>query len=272
MPSTSHARCRRCGKVRHKIARRNLCRLCWLAEKSSVTEKWRAIKARRAQRRAIAESFESLETVMIETNDDQPAPKTAADFFTMIRTGTLPAEQRQEAIDTIRHEGVPARGTPERGLYMGLFVENPGRKPRQDGLKQFRYQPIQSLKAEDVAEIIRLYEDRTIPMMEIAAAYNIHRATLYRILEKHGVSQRSVRGGKMVSNVNDSGHFEPPVWVPGPVIPLVQQTPPAEGTSWLVEFTLRERQFIAAATLEEAITRFRERKGPAPVIIHVQQA
>jgi transposase-like protein len=52
VPSTSHAKCRRCGAIRHKHARANLCRLCWLKEKAQKEQRWRDVKQSRHERDA----------------------------------------------------------------------------------------------------------------------------------------------------------------------------------------------------------------------------
>lgn len=179
MPSTSHARCRKCGGIRHKVARLNLCRTCWLEEEPSLRQQWRDIKARRAARR-FAE-VQQLELAMANpTPSTEPEPEAetngtlpgGSELFALIRNGQLPDDRRAEAIATIQREGVPPMGTPERALYMTLFV----RHAEPDNARE--------------ALIERLYTDSDAQLVEIYRALDMDQNELDRVRRRRGFGYR----------------------------------------------------------------------------------
>lgn len=137
MATTSHAKCRNCGQIRHKISRLNLCRECWLQTKPQIKERWRSIKSRRLLRRAVEEVLaaraeapehfeqEELQLTVADTPSETAQNGTMRDLFESIRNKSLPKDMYSTAIERIRAEGVPPYGTSERSLYLQLFKRMP---------------------------------------------------------------------------------------------------------------------------------------------------
>jgi hypothetical protein len=76
MVKISHARCRKCGQTRHRGARFNLCRNCWVQLKPQVRAGWRDIKERRRARRDVhaKETLQMTETPTVEATSNGAAP------------------------------------------------------------------------------------------------------------------------------------------------------------------------------------------------------
>ena len=118
----SHAKCRDCGQIRHKIARLNLCQTCWERVKPTIRRQWREIKDRRRLRRAVDEHIEEqhraraaqaeLRQLQEQANRREERP---------VSVSLTPQEAAKQEIARLRAEGlVPKPNTPEFGPYMRL--------------------------------------------------------------------------------------------------------------------------------------------------------
>jgi hypothetical protein len=137
---TSHAKCRECGKVRHRFARFNVCGACWERKKTAMQAERRERKERREARRTpepentpltIADAIElaleekpmprgrppvltpeqELEIVNLYTTTDTPVQEIA-DTYSIGRTGPFKVLDRH-GISWRRNDTQPA---PQRLL------------------------------------------------------------------------------------------------------------------------------------------------------------
>lgn len=109
MVVTSHAKCRKCGGARHKIARFNMCEQCWRQIKPQVRDRWRQIKERRRLRREVDDYISNEQRKALRPEVAAVAELTAQ-------------EQARREIEEIKKNGVPPVGTKERARYLQLSI------------------------------------------------------------------------------------------------------------------------------------------------------
>lgn len=190
MVNRSHAKCRQCGQSRHKNARFNLCGHCWAKVKPSVRESWKHIKERR-QLRAAVDSYvgahgqgtlfpqEEPNVVEVAQVDD------LADVWEQLRSGTPTPAERDKMIARIKAAGVPPVNTPERALYMRLFITGQINE-WQDKL------------------IARLYTDSDVPVQEIMRALVVDANAIARVRRRMKLPTREdIRPWRPKGRMND---------------------------------------------------------------------
>jgi len=192
---TSHAKCRDCGQVRHKIARLNLCQECWEKIKPSVRREWREIKDRRKLRESVDDHLAEQKRQR-EAQDQMVALRQARNNAR--RNGPdMPELTDQEAakleIARMRAAGeVPVLGTPERANYMRLHViANGGQRRQPDELDRV---------------IARLYQETRIQVKDILTACGVDNNRLRRVQHKLSVPNRDdIPGWYELPKIMDPG-------------------------------------------------------------------
>ena len=206
------------------------------------------------------------------TVDEHDASSLAA-LFTQLRAGTLPEEDKPAARERIRQEGIPPRGTPERAAYMRLYKGESGpntrkRKPQvarnQEPVRRGR-RPARVLTLDEVAEVIRLYQDPAMPVGEIRSAYSLTDNRLYRILREHGVPQRYNKAAAL------------PVAAPRldrAVLVSLAAPVASQERQWTVSFSVMVTRTVtvAAASVDEALRTIRAEHGEDIDVAQVQRA
>jgi len=183
VPSTSHAKCRSCGSVRHKFARLNVCENCWREVKPSIREEWKRIKERRALRRAVDAHFQGVQSTFNQEALFVTTPTAVAtangthtdsldDVWEQLRAGTPSPEEREEIIARVKAVGVPKEGTPERALYMRLFIRRSEHNEHRQQL------------------IARLYRDSDVPVGEIMKGLAVDANEIARVRRKFDLGTR----------------------------------------------------------------------------------
>jgi hypothetical protein len=181
---TSHAKCRNCGGNRHKIARLNVCRVCWEEIKPQIRAQWRDIKERRRLRRAVEEHLQQLQHQREREALRAAQPRLELVAVTTSVQGAIdwhaaPDEQIQAEIDRIQREGVPPPNTVERGHYMQLFRMLQDRERNRKGLAD----PVEELTAQ-------LYSDSDVPLKMIYEALGIDNYRLRVATKRRGIPNR----------------------------------------------------------------------------------
>jgi len=150
---------------------------------------------------------------------------------------------------------------------------------------------------QTIHEVLRLYEDMSVPVKEIEQAYSLSTSQLYRILEINGIAPRNQRGPRPSAlNVDQTGRFEmvngKQTWVPGgnsmttqlhlgqaPGAQLAVPEPqplPAPAVSihereWAVSFIVTRTSLVSAPTIDEALRKVREKHGADIEIVSTQR-
>lgn len=113
---------------------------------------------------------EEMFTVVTAPADAAKA-ESLDDVWEKLRNGKVQPHMREALIAKIRRLGLPAEGTPERALYMRLFVGRPPDEIR-DRL------------------IGRLYADSDVPVTEIMRAFSCDANAMTRVRKRLGLRTR----------------------------------------------------------------------------------
>jgi len=156
------------------------------------------------------------------------------------------------------------------------------------------------LTPEQEAEVVRLYQDRNVPVDEIKKAYGIASGGhMYSILKRHGISPRSPynKPPEPIGNVDMTQHLvvvagPPPTHEPHQLnlgqAPLIEEVRgmtkaveqitaalavPANVTerAWAITYVATATTLVNAPTLDEAVRKLREKHGADVDIVQIQR-
>lgn len=137
---------------------------------------------------------------------------------------------------------VEQNGTAPNAELDGVAVEAPA--PGRQG-----YKPRRVLSDEDVAEILRLYQDPSVRPMEIQQAYGLSAARLYGILRQQGIPTRQAQ----------------------PIRPAAAAVSQAHQWTISVNVTVTRTETVAAASVDEALAKIRAELGQDVDVVLVQR-